>query len=148
MSNEKDNRPTGGESYHMGNVGPHARVQQGKYLTMLEQTFTNTPDGADLTRQFKALLDKIAEHPDLDKDMRDLAMEKTQKVAEGLAHAKESPSGLRPALLDAKGWFSSTASWVWDEMSKILQSETAQKSIATISEASVRGVIKSLTGGI
>jgi hypothetical protein len=148
MSTEKYNRPIGRESYQIGDVGAHARVQQGKYLTMIEQTFTDTPGGDDLTKQFKALLDKIAEHPDIDGDTCDLAMEKTQKVAEALANAKESPSDLRRALLDAKAWLSSAVSWAWDEASKILKSEAAQKVISTISEASVRGAIKSLIGGV
>lgn len=147
MSSENHNQPTGRESYQMGDVGANARVQQGKYLTMIEQTFTDTPGGDDMAKQFKALLNKIAEHSDLDEDTRDLAMEKTQKVAEALVNAKESPSGLRRALLDAKGWLSSAASWAWDEVSKILKSEAAQKTIATITEASVRGAIKSLIGG-
>jgi len=145
---EKKSSSTGGKSYHIGNVGGHARVQQGEHLTMIEQTFAKTPDGDDLTQQFKALLKKIAEHPELDEDTRDLAMEKAKNVAEGLANAKESPGTLRRALVDAKGWFGSAANWAWDEMSNILKSEAAQKTLATITEVSAKVAIKSLTGGI
>ena len=148
MSEEKKSSPTGGKSYHIGDVGAHARVQQGEYLTMIEQTFAKTPEGDDLAQQFKALIDKIAKHPELDDDTRDLAMEKTQKVAEGLANAKESPGTLRRALLDAKGWFSSAASWGWDEVGKILKSEAAQKTLATITEVGAKVAITSLTGGM
>jgi hypothetical protein len=148
MSEEEKSSSVGGKSFYMGNVGAHARVQQGEHLTMIQQTFAKTSEGDDLTQQFKALIAKIAEHPELDEDTRDLAMEKTQKVAEGLANAKESPSTLRRALLDAKGWFGSTASWAWDEMSKILKSEAAQKAITTITEVSTKAAIKSLTGGM
>lgn len=145
---EKKSSSTGGKSYHIGNVGAHAKVQQGEHLTMIEQAFAKTPEGDDLAQQFKALLEKIAEHPELDEDTRDLAMEKTTKVAEGLAKAKESPGTLRRALVDAKGWFSSAANWAWDEMSNILKSEAAQKTLATITEVGAKVAIKSLTGGI
>ena len=148
MSEEDKSSSTGGKSYHIGNVRAHARVQQGEYLTMIQQTFAKNSEGDDLSQQFKALIDKIAEHHELDEDTRELAMEKTQKVAEGLANAKESPGTLRRALLDAKGWFSSAASWAWDEINKILKSDAAQKTITTISEAGVQGAIKSLIGGV
>ena len=84
----------------------------------------------------------------MDDDKRELAMDKTQKVAEGLANAKKSPSTLRRALVDAKRWLSSGASWVWDEISKIVKSEAAQKTIATITEASTKSALKSLIGGM
>lgn len=148
MSEEKRSPSDGGKSYHIGDVGAHARVQQGQCLTMIQQTFANTPEGDVLIRQFKVLIDKITESPDLDDDSRDLALEKTQKIAEGLVEAEESPGRLRRALLDAKGWFGSTASWAKDELSKILQSEAAQKTLATITEASTKAAIKSFTGGL
>jgi len=144
MSVEKKSEPTGGESYHIGDVGAHARVQQGKYLTMIEKSFADTVNGDDLKKQFKELIGKLAESPELDEEMKDLSMEQTHSVAEALAKAKESPSGLRRALLEAKHWFSSAASWVWDEVSEILKSDAAQKTISTITESSVRAAIKSI----
>jgi hypothetical protein len=146
MSEEKDGKPSGGKSYQIGAVGPFARVAQGENISWIEGV-SGLPDGESLAQQFFVLLKQIAENPDMDEDTRALAQAKTEAVAEGLAQAKHSPGTLRRALLDAKSWFSSKATWVGEQIGKILKSEAAQKTIATITEAGLQATIKSFTGG-
>ena len=140
------NRPPAGKSYNVSNIGEGARVQVGENLSWYETSLASTPSGATLEQQFQALAKELATHPDLDEDRRALAVKKTNAVAEGLAHAKESPGGLKEALIDAKDFFGRSATWAWAEMSRILQSEAAQKTIGTITDAATRAAIGSITG--
>ena len=116
-------------SYQMGNVGAGARVAQGERISWVEGV-ASLPGGESLTRQFDALLKRIAEDTTLDEDTRALAQHKTKAVAEGIAKVQESPTALRRALLDAKSWFGVTASWVGGALGDILKSEPAQKPLA------------------
>jgi hypothetical protein len=50
---------------------------------------------------------------------------------------------LRRALLDAKLWFGSAASWVGKALGDILKSEAAQKTIGTVTEATTKAAIAS-----
>jgi len=136
----------GGNSYVMGDVGAGARVQQGQNLQWVEAAFADTPDGATLEVQFAALVQQLLAQKDLDEDTRALALDKTKAVAEGLAQAQDSPSGLRRALVDAKGFLSGSAGWAWNELCTILGSDAAQKTIGTIAEAGTKAAIQSLTG--
>jgi hypothetical protein len=43
------------KSYSIGNVGAHARVQQGENLTWTESSLMNTQDGALVDQAFQAL---------------------------------------------------------------------------------------------
>jgi hypothetical protein len=135
-------KPTAERSYQMGNVGAGARVAQGENISWVEGVAA-LPGGASLTQQFDALLKRIAKDASLDEDTRALAEDKTKAVAEGLAKAQESPGMLRRALLDAKSWFGSTASWVGDALVDILKSEGAQKTIGTLTEAVTKAAIVS-----
>jgi len=135
-------KPNAERSYQMGDVGPGARVAQGENISWVEGV-AGLPDGESLTKQFDALLKRIAEDGSLDEDTRVLAENKTKAVAEGLAKAKESPGMLRRALIDAKSWFGSTASWVGSELGDILKSEAAQKTIGTVTEAATKAAIAS-----
>lgn len=128
--------------YHMGNVGPGARVAQGENISWVEGVAA-LPGGESLAQQFNALLERINKDASLDEDTRALAEAKTTAVAEGLAKAQESPGMLRRALIDAKSWFGSTASWVGKALGDILQSEPAQKTIGTITEAATKATIAS-----
>jgi hypothetical protein len=127
-------------SYQMGNVGAGARVAQGANIWWVEGV-ARLPDGDSLARQFADLLEQIAHDESLDEDVRALALEKTKAVAEGLAKARESPSLLRRATLDAKSWFGSTATWVGSALSDILKSEAAQKTIGTVTEGATKAAI-------
>lgn len=131
-------------SYRMGDVGAGARVAQGENISWVEG-LSGLPDGQALTRQFDALLERIGKDTSLDEDTRELAQTKINAVAEGLANAEKSPGVLRRALLDARPWFSSTATWVGNALGDILKSEAAQKTIGTITEASTRATIESMT---
>ena len=131
-----------GRSYQMGDVGAGARVIQGEGNTWIEGV-AKLPDGDSLTQQFNALLDRIAKDASLDEDTRVLAQDKTKAVAEGLAKAPELPGTLRRALLDAKSWFGSTASWAGNALGDILKSEAAQKTISTVTEAATKAAITS-----
>ena len=98
-------------------------------------------DGESLKRQFDALLERITKDSSLVEDTRGLAQEKIEALAVGLAQVQESPRMLRRALLDAKSWLSTTASWVGTELSNILKSDAAQKRIGTITEATTETAI-------
>ncbi|WP_321947203.1 hypothetical protein [Paraburkholderia sp. J10-1] len=134
--------PAPKRSYQMGDVGAGARVAQGENISWVEGV-ARLPEGETLTRQFASLLERIDTDTSLDEDTRALAKDKTAAVAEGLAKAKESPSVLRRALIDARSWFGSTASWVGNALGDILKSEAAQKTIGTVSEAATKAAIES-----
>jgi len=127
-------------SYRMGNVGAGARIAQGENISWIEGV-SGLPDGESLKRQFDALLERIAKGASLDEDSRALAQDKTKAVAEGLAKVQESPGMLRRALLDAKSWFGSTASWVGSAIGDILKSEAAQKTLGTVTDAATKAAI-------
>jgi hypothetical protein len=135
-------KPLAERSYHIGNVGAGARVAQGENISWVEGV-AGLPGGESLTQQFAALLDRIAQDRSLDEDSRALAQDKTQAVAEGLAKAGEAPGVLRRALMDAKSWFGSTASWVGAALVEILKSEAAQKTLGTVTEAATKAAIDS-----
>lgn len=139
MSDDQNPAP---ESYTMGDVGANARVIQGKFNSWVEGV-TALPQGDTLARQFTVLLEKIDKDPALDDDTRALAKNKTAAIAEGLAQVQKSPGVLRLALMDAKSWFSSSASWVGNSLGDILKSEAAQKTIGTVSEAATKAAIES-----
>jgi hypothetical protein len=50
---------------------------------------------------------------------------------------------LRSALLDAKSWFGSTASWLDNALGDILKSEAAQKTLGTVTEAATKTAVAS-----
>jgi hypothetical protein len=135
-------KATAERSYQMGDVGAGARVAQGENISWVEGV-ASLPGGESLAQQFTALLERIAQDASLDEDTRELAQVKTKAIAEGLAKAEESPGILRRALLDAKSWFGSAASWVGNALGDILKSEAAQKTIGTVTEASTRATIDS-----
>jgi hypothetical protein len=135
-------KPAAERSYRIGDVSAGARVAQGENISWVEGV-SGLPDGQLLTRQFDALLERIAKDTSLDEDTRELAQAKTKAVAEGLAAAEKQPSVLRRALLDAKSWFSGAATWVGEALGDILKSEAAQKTIGTITEASTKATIDS-----
>lgn len=134
-----------GKSYQIGDVGTGARVAQGEHITWTEG-FAGDPQGEAIRRQFTELIARIDNATDLDEDERELAKDKTEAVADGLANAQREPSLLRRALLDAKAFLTSSAGWVWEGLTQILTSEAAQKTIATITEAGTKAAIQSLTG--
>jgi hypothetical protein len=135
-------KPAAERSYQMGDVGAGARVAQGGKISWVEGA-ASLPGGESRTWQFDALLKRIAEDPSLDEDTRALAQDKAKAVAEGIAKVQESPSTLRRALLDAKSWFGTTASWVGSELGDILKSEAAQKTLGTVTEATTKAAIAS-----
>jgi hypothetical protein len=132
--------PKGRDRYSIGNVGAGARVAQGRNISWVE-TVASLPNGEPLSQQFDALLRRIAEDSSLDEDTRVLAQTKTEAIAEGLAKLDESPGVLRRALLDAKSWFGSAASWVGTALNDILKSDAAQKTLGTITEATTKAAI-------
>jgi hypothetical protein len=46
-------------------------------------------------------------------------------------------------LLDAKSWFGTTASWVGSALADIMKSDAAQKTLATVTEATAKAAIAS-----
>jgi hypothetical protein len=135
-------KPAAQGSYHMGNVGAGARVAQGENISWVEGV-ASLPDGESLTKQFDALLKRIAADSSLDEDTRALAQDKTKAVAEGIATVQESPGRLRRAILDAKSWFGTSASWVGSALGEILKSDAAQKTLRTVTETATKAAIAS-----
>ncbi len=153
MANTEDSQPTkniplGSKIYTIGDVGRGAQVAQGEYIYQAKNALAGVPDSDVLERQFTELMKRIEQTPDLDAETRDLALEKTKAVAEGLADAKKSPSGLSRALRDAKAFLTSSVKGAWEGLSEILKSEAAQKTISAIAEGTTKAVITALIGGV
>src|SRR4051794_39155378 len=115
MADSTDPRP----SYHIGNVGAGARIQQGEYLSWTESTFGGVPGGDELRARFEDLASRLVASPDLDEASTELALEKTQALAEGLEAAPSDPAKLQRSVLDANGWLRGTAAWAWEEIRDI-----------------------------
>jgi hypothetical protein len=137
--------PAAGRSYRMGNVGPGARVAQGENIAWREGV-AGLPDGGLLAQQFTDLFDRIAKDASFDENTRALTQDKTKAIADGLAKAQEEPSLLCRALIDAKSWFDSRASWVGNAIRDILKSEAAQKTIGAVTEAATKAAIAAFVG--
>jgi hypothetical protein len=135
-------KPVAGRSYQMGDVGAGARVAQGENISWIEGV-ASLQGGESLAQQFTALVERIAQDASLDEHTRALAQNKTKAVAEGLTQVEKSPSILRLALLDAKSWFGSAASWVGTALGDILKSEAGQKTVGTVTEATTKAAIDS-----
>jgi len=67
MANEP--KSTADRSYQMGNIGAGARVAQGENISWVEGV-ASLPDGESLTRQFDALLKRIASDESLARLLR------------------------------------------------------------------------------
>jgi hypothetical protein len=152
MSGTEDSKPTneipsGSKIYTIGDVGAGAQIAQGEYIQQVKNVLAGVPGSDVLEQQFTKLMERIAQAPDLDDETRDLALEKTKAVAEGLASAKESPSRLSRALRDAKGFLTSSVKGAWEGLCEILNSEAAQKTISAIAEGTTRGAIAAIIGG-
>ena len=146
-SNPTNVVPSGSKIYTVGDVGAGAQVAQGEHIQQVKNALAGVPESDVLVRQFAELMKRIAQTSDLDDETCDLALEKTKAVAEGLANAKESPTGLKRALLDAKGFLTSSVKGAWEGLCEILKSEAAQKTISAIAEGTTRAAIGALIGG-
>ncbi len=136
-----------GKSYNIGNVGQDARVQQGEHLTWIDAAGL-IPNSNTLLQQFKNLFEQISTDNSLDDVTRSISLKKTEAVVKGLSHAQASPTDLHNALVDAKSWFSDKSSGIWNQLNNILRSDTAQKTIGTITENSIMGAITGIIGGM
>jgi hypothetical protein len=137
------NGPTS-RSYSIGNVGAHARVQQGEHLTWTETSLVNTEDWALVDQAFQALAQRIFGSPDLDDDTRTLSIEKVHAVADSLATADEAPERLRRSLVDARGFLSGAASWVLAGLGRILRSNEAQQVLGQITDTATQTAVESI----
>ena len=152
MSNTEGSKPTnhvpsGSKIYTVGDVGAGAQVAQGEHIQQVKNALAGVPDSDVLEQQFAALMKQISQRADLDAETRDLALEKTKAVAEGLANSEESPNGLSRALRDAKAFLTSSVKGAWEGLSEILKSEAAQKTISAIAEGTTKAAITALIGG-
>lgn len=139
--------PPGSKIYTIGDVGADAQVAQGEHIQQVKQALAGVSDSEVLEHQFAALMQRIDQIPDLDGETREMALEKTRAVAEGLAEAKTSPSALSRALRDAKAFLTSSVKGAWEGLCAILTSEAAQKTISAIAEGSTKAAIGTLIGG-
>jgi hypothetical protein len=134
----------GGKRYHIGSVGPNARVVQGDHNVWVE---TLGQAGAnEVAASLSALLERVALAPDLTQDDRELAAAKVEAVAAALGEASQSPRHLSLALTDAKTFLSSKAQWVWSGLRSALTTDAARGIIAGITEAATRATIEALVG--
>jgi len=151
MTNPEDSKPQNivpsGSKYTVGDVGAGAQVAQGEHIQQVKNALAGVPDSDVLEQQFAALMKQISQRADLDAETRDLALEKTKAVAEGLANSEESPNGLSRALRDAKAFLTSSVKGAWEGLSEILKSEAAQKTISAIAEGTTKAAITALIGG-
>jgi hypothetical protein len=131
------------KSYVIGAVGAGARVAQGENIFWTEGV-TSHDDAQKLTESFAKLIDRIRSTAGPDEDSRSLSEAKAQAIAEGLAQARAKPGQLRQALVDARAWFRTTATWVWDDLRGILKSEAARKILGTVTEAAAKATIEQL----
>ena len=140
----------GEKIYHIeGSVGAGATVIMGEHITNIQQMFPKTPDGESLTKQFTELIKEIGNKPEteIDKFSKNIAMKKTEKVAEGIAKAGEKPEALAEAVTDAKTYEKQgKLSWIWNKTKEILTSDAAKKTIEKIADKAIQTVIKSLIG--
>jgi hypothetical protein len=134
-----------GDRYTIGNVGDNARVMQGKFQNWIEAV-NSIPNGETLKQQFKDLLEDISNDKTLNEGEQSISIKKTEEIVKSLANAQNSPIEFEVALTEGKNWFSRKASWAWNKLVDILKSETAQKTIGTITESGVKGVIQGLIG--
>jgi hypothetical protein len=132
-----DSTPAG---YHIGNVGAGAQVAQGEHIS---QTMLQAGVGLDdLRAVFDPVLRAIDTADDLDDDEREVAREAVQEVVEATEHAQEDPSALRRALTKSRKLLGNA----WGRLVEAMNSETVQKTLGTITEATVQAGIKSLIG--
>lgn len=134
-----------GKHYSIGDVGPGARVVQGDHNTWIE-SLSSRPGGASVANGLRDLLDRVEADTDLEPDDRELALDKTQSVADALPAVADQPEGLRKALRDAKQFFESKAQWAWDSLRRILASESGRQLLDTVTDVAARVAIMALLG--
>jgi hypothetical protein len=136
---------TGGKSYTIGDVGAGARVLQGDSNLWIERVGT-LPGGAQVARELASLIGELKSDGTLSSDDQELAVEKTQAVADALPDAARSPDRLRKALRDAGQFLGSTATWAWQRLREILVSDAGQAVLGTIADATAKAAISGLLG--
>jgi len=135
----------GGDNYSIKDIGPNARIQQGKQQNWTE-ILNTIPNSNTLEKQFKQIISEISKDKMLNRAEKSISLMKTESIAKALANAQRSPEDLHYALIDGNNWFSNKANWVWKKLIAILESEAAQKTIGTITESGIRGAIKTFIG--
>lgn len=131
---------SGNRSYHIGDVGTGARVAQGDNISWVEG-INALPEGAQITDQFKQILDSIEADSTLDDDNKELARNKVEAIADALANIENNPAALRVALKDGKTFFSSVASGLGKAIASLLSSDAAQKILGTVTESATKAAI-------
>lgn len=145
MTGTEPDTPRGGNSYHMGDVGPGARVVQGDNNSWIERVDV-LPGRDEVARELTALIGSLQSDGGLDQGDQELAVEKVQAVADALPQATQSPDRMRKALRDASLFLGGTAAWAWDRLRKIFTSEAGQQVLGTIADATAKAAISSLLG--
>lgn len=146
MSEEQTSRSGGSKTYTVGNIGQGARVMIGEHQTWIEQHDISSPENEDVLKRFDALMRRLIEDTSLDDEERHLSVDKAKTLAESLVEEEPSEGKIMRALVDAKSWFGTTASWAWEELTEIIKAESAQKLIAGIAKTGVKAAIAALLG--
>ena len=126
--------------YHIGDVGAGAQVAQGSHITQTMLQAGVAPD--ELRAAFQSVFQAIDDADDLDDDEKEIAREAAQDVVQATERAQEDPSALKRALTKARRLLGNA----WGRLAEAMKSETVQKTIGTITEATVQAGIKSLIG--
>jgi hypothetical protein len=142
---EEPETAAGGKHYVIGDVGAGARVMQGEGNSWNEGVRA-LPGGEQLARELAGLLDTLKADTALEPDDQELAVEKTQAVANALPGAAKEPDRLRRALRDARQFLGSKAQWAWDRLREALTSDTGRAVLGTIGDAAAKAAIISLLG--
>ncbi len=147
MSEKKPKPPSGEKIYYIGgDVGNDTTVILGEHITNIQQMFPKTADGEFLSQQFKKLVEEIGGKSNLERVPKEVAVEKTMKVAEAIANVEKSPDNLEKVLYDAKSSLTGKVRWIWDRITQIVTSEAAQNSIMKVAKKGFRTAIKVLIG--
>jgi hypothetical protein len=136
-------KPTGEKVYYIGGSITNANVAMGENI---QQIFVGNPDGQFLFKQFKNLMGEIESSDELEPIVKDLALKKTENVAQALAKVEKSPIDLQRSLVDANLSFSGKTGWIWERIKSIMTSEAAKNTLKEIAQTAIGIAIKTMVG--
>ena len=135
-------------TFSMGDVGPHATVQQGHHQTIAQiRGGSASDDLATILTSLDSLRRHLAASPHADAATKALSDKKIQALEEALKSADEDPDTLHLTLLDTESWLTKAAGWAWTKVHDALTSEAGQKVICGISEGAAKAGIEMLLRG-
>jgi len=126
--------------YRIGNVGEGAQVAQGSNINQTMLQAGVSPE--QIRAAFADVFSAIAADETLDQDEKQVAKESAEEVMTATEQAGDDPGALKRALGKAKKLLGGA----WTTLVKAMESDAVQKTIGTITEASMQATIKSMLG--